>query len=43
MLFNSFEFMIFLPVVLALYYSLNFRWQNIWLLIASYFFYGWWD
>ena len=43
MLFNSLEFLIFLPVVLALYYSLNFRWQNIWLVIASYFFYGWWD
>jgi len=44
MLFNSFPFFIFLTVVLILYYSLNkVRHQNILLLIASYFFYSYWD
>lgn len=43
MLFNSFEFAIFLPVVLVLYWFLNKRWQNALLLIASYVFYGYWD
>ena len=43
MLFNSVEFLIFLPLVLAIYYSLNKNSQNVWLLVASWFFYGWWD
>ncbi|MCX7825951.1 MAG: MBOAT family protein [Verrucomicrobiae bacterium] len=43
MLFNTIEYFIFLPIVLALYYALNQRWQNRLLLAASYFFYGWWD
>jgi len=45
MLFNSIDFFIFLIIVLTVYYSLSFsvRFQNIFLLIASYFFYGWWD
>lgn len=45
MLFNSFAFAIFLPVVLIVYYLLGRRLsaQNIWLLAASYFFYAWWD
>jgi alginate O-acetyltransferase complex protein AlgI len=43
MLFNSLEFFIFLPVVLVVYYILNRRSQNVWLLLCSYFFYGWWD
>ncbi len=43
MLFNSLEFLIFFPVVLAIYYLLSSRAQNAWLLIASYVFYGWWD
>lgn len=44
MLFNSWEFLIFLPIVLALYYSVrNMRFQNVMLLVASYVFYGWWD
>ena len=43
MLFNSFEFLLFLPVVLFVYYMLNKRSQNAWLLLCSYFFYGWWD
>jgi alginate O-acetyltransferase complex protein AlgI len=43
MLFNSTEFLVFLPIVLALYYSLASRPQNVMLLAASYVFYGWWD
>lgn len=43
MWFNSWEFLYFLPCVLIVYYALNHRAQNLWLLIASYFFYGWWD
>ena len=46
MLFNSIEFAIFLPVVFALYWFVtnrNLKLQNTLLLVASYFFYGWWD
>ena len=46
MLFNSLEFLIFLPIVFCLYWFIfqkNLRVQNLLLLISSYFFYGWWD
>lgn len=46
MLFNSVSFAIFLPVVFALYWFIAKRkliFQNILLLIASYFFYACWD
>jgi len=46
MFFNSLEFSIFLPVVFLLYwfvFNKNIKLQNFLLLIASYFFYGWWD
>src|SRR5262252_2884003 len=43
MLFNSLAFALFLPIVLAGYYALNRRGQNLWLLVASLVFYGWWD
>ena len=46
MLFNSFEFAIFLPVVFIIYWFLlkdKLRMQNLFLVIASYLFYGWWD
>src|SRR5262245_19403814 len=43
MLFNSFLFPPFLAVVLGLYYLLRLRWQNLMLLVASYFFYACWD
>lgn len=45
MLFNSFDFMLFLPIVFLLYWFV-FRprkLQNLFLVIASYVFYGWWD
>lgn len=43
MIFNSLAFAIFLPIVLALYYVLPFKGQNRMLLLASLFFYAWWD
>ena len=45
MSFVSVAFFIFLPVVFTVYWLLgrNLRWQNLWLLLASYVFYGWWD
>lgn len=46
MLFNSIEFLLFLPVVFVLYWFIfknNTRLQNLLIIIASYIFYGWWD
>ncbi len=43
MLFNSFEFLIFVVPVIALYCALKHRQQNLLLLVASYYFYGWWN
>tara|TARA_R110002074_G_scaffold393022_1_gene579156 strand:+ start:9260 stop:10693 length:1434 start_codon:yes stop_codon:yes gene_type:complete len=46
MFFNSIAFLLFLPTVFIIYWFLlkrNLKAQNILLLIASYFFYGWWD
>lgn len=45
MIFNSIEFAIFLPIVFGIYWMLqgSVKRQNFFLLIASYFFYGWWD
>jgi D-alanyl-lipoteichoic acid acyltransferase DltB (MBOAT superfamily) len=46
MLFNSIEFAIFLPIVFCLYWFVagnSIKKQNALLVIASYFFYGWWD
>lgn len=46
MIFNSFAFFIFLPIVFLLYwfvFNKSLKWQNLLLLVASYVFYGWWD
>ena len=45
MLFNSIEFLVFLPIVFAFYWLLHkqLRWQNAFVVAASYLFYGWWD
>lgn len=45
MLFNSFEFMVFLPIVFLLYWFVfcERKWQNLLVVFASYVFYGWWD
>src|SRR6478672_1756399 len=41
MIFHSLTYLVFLAVVLALYWSLPRRGQNLMLLFASYIFYGW--
>lgn len=47
MLFNSLAFALFLPVVFAGYWLIGrrctLRWQNLFVVAASYVFYGWWD
>ena len=53
MLFNSFEFLIFLPIVFLLYWFVfdyaigkckhQLLLQNLFVVVASYIFYGWWD
>ena len=45
MLFNSFEFLVFLPIVFLLYWFVfrGRQWQNLLVVVASYVFYGWWD
>ena len=46
MLFNSIEFAIFLPIVFLLYwfvFNRNLKLQNLFIVVASYVFYGWWD
>ena len=45
MLFNSIEFLLFLPVVFLLYWYVfrGRKWQNFLIVLASYVFYGWWD
>ncbi|WP_426276306.1 MBOAT family O-acyltransferase [Chryseobacterium sp. S-02] len=46
MLFNSIEFLIFLPIIFVIYWSLvnkSLKFQNGLLFIASYFFYACWD
>lgn len=39
MLFNSIAFLLFLPIVVLIYYSLSHSWRWLWLLAASCFFY----
>ena len=46
MLFNSLEFLLFLPIVFCLYWFIfnkNLIIQNALILVSSYVFYGWWD
>ena len=46
MLFNSIEYLIFLPIVFLIHsytYDKSFKVQNLFILISSYYFYGWWD
>lgn len=33
----------FLPLFLAVYFSLPRAWRNVWITVASYVFYGWWE
>lgn len=46
MLFNSIEYAFFLPIVFVLYwfvFNRNLKCQNLFVVAASYLFYGWWD
>ena len=45
MLFNSLEYLFFLPIVFAIYWLLRnqLKLQNLFVVLASYVFYGWWD
>jgi D-alanyl-lipoteichoic acid acyltransferase DltB (MBOAT superfamily) len=43
MLFNSLVFLVFAPTVLLIYFAAKGRIRLLFLLAASYFFYGWWD
>lgn len=46
MLFNSIDFVIFLPIVFIIYWFLankSIKHQNILIVLSSYLFYGWWD
>lgn len=42
MLFNSFEYFLFFPAVVLLFFILPFKWRNAMLLVASYYFYMQW-
>ena len=42
MLFNSIEFIYFLPIVFIFFYSLPIKGRQVFFLLASYFFYGFW-
>ena len=45
MAFDSIEFIVFFTSIVCLYWLLGIRYraQNALILVASYFFYGWWD
>ncbi len=46
MLFNSLEFLVFLPTVFIVYWTIlskSLKMQNSFILLSSYIFYGWWD
>ena len=44
MLFNSLDFLLFFPVVCLLYYAISsLKWRNMFLLLASYYFYMNWE
>lgn len=43
MLFNSYQFLVFFPIVVLLYFVVPKRVQHIWLLVASYYFYMCWE
>lgn len=43
MIFNSFEYLVFLPTVAAIYFVIPSRYRWAWLLAASYVFYASWN
>lgn len=42
MLFNSFQYLLFFPIVCLFYFAIPFRWRTAFLLLASYYFYMCW-
>ncbi len=43
MLFNSVQFLVFLPIVALLYYLMPRKARSTWLLVVSYYFYMCWN
>lgn len=43
MLFNSFSFLVFFPIVVGIYFLIPKKFKQLWLLIASYYFYMNWN
>src|SRR5882724_3230526 len=44
MVFTSHIFIFyFLPLFLVVYFNLPSQWRNLWITVASYLFYGWWQ
>lgn len=43
MLFNSYDFMLFFPVVIFIYFIIPKKIRYIWLLLSSYYFYMGWN
>lgn len=43
MVFNSFDFLVFFPIVVVLYFIIPKKVQKLWLLLASYYFYMSWN
>lgn len=43
MLFNSFDFLLFFPIVALVYYLIPHKVRHVWLLVASYYFYMCWN
>ena len=43
MIFNSLPFLAFITVFMLVYYLIEGKWKLWWCLVASYFFYGFWD
>lgn len=43
MVFNSFDFLCFFPIVVLIYYLVPHRVRHVWLLVASYYFYMCWN
>ena len=43
MLFNSFDFLIFFPIVTLCYYLIPSKYRYLWILLSSYYFYLCWN
>ncbi len=43
MIFNSFQFLIFFPILVSIYFLIPYKLRSYWLLVASYYFYMCWN